>query len=148
MLLQIAIFHSFYGWVVFHCVWWECVCVCVYIYIYTHLLYPPSVSGHLGCFHTLGIINSAVAFCDSLTHTFSFTEKFTTVRVLSHVWLFATPRTIACQVLLSMEFSRQEHWSGLPLPIPSTEARFNMFDNKWIMILVGWVLWRTDPACS
>ena len=58
-----------------------CVCVCVCIY----LLYPPSVSGHLGCFHTLGIINSAVAFCDSLTHTFSFTEKFTTVRVLSHV---------------------------------------------------------------
>ena len=29
---------------------------------------------------------------------------------------FATPWTIACLALLSMEFSRQEHWSGIPLP--------------------------------
>ena len=28
--------------------------------------------------------------------------------VLSHIWLFATPWTVACQVPLSMEFSRQE----------------------------------------
>ena len=32
--------------------------------------------------------------------------------------LFATPRTVACQVPLSMGFSRQEHWSGLPFPSP------------------------------
>ena len=32
----------------------------------------------------------------------------------SHVWLFATPRTVARQAPLSMEFSRQEYWSGLP----------------------------------
>ena len=31
---------------------------------------------------------------------------------------FATPWTVACQVPLSMEFSRQEHWSGLPFPPP------------------------------
>ena len=30
--------------------------------------------------------------------------------------LFATPRTVACQDSLSMEFSRQEYWSGLPFP--------------------------------
>ena len=29
---------------------------------------------------------------------------------------FATPWTIACQAPLSMEFSRQEYWSGLPFP--------------------------------
>ena len=29
---------------------------------------------------------------------------------------FVTSRTVACQVSLSMEFSRKEHWSGLPLP--------------------------------
>ena len=29
-----------------------------------------------------------------------------------------TPRTIARQAPLSMEFSRQEYWSGLPLPPP------------------------------
>ena len=28
----------------------------------------------------------------------------------------ATPWTVACQIPLSMGFSRQEHWSGLPLP--------------------------------
>ena len=37
---------------------------------------------------------------------------------LSHVQIFATPWTIAHQAPLSMEFSRQEHWSGLPLPSP------------------------------
>ena len=32
--------------------------------------------------------------------------------------LFATPWTVACQAHLSMEFSRQEYWSGLPFPSP------------------------------
>ena len=31
---------------------------------------------------------------------------------------FMTPRTVACQAFLSMEFSRQEYWSGLPCPYP------------------------------
>ena len=36
----------------------------------------------------------------------------------SHVQLFATPWTVACQALLSMGFSRQEYWRGLPFPSP------------------------------
>ena len=36
------------------------------------------------------------------------------VKSLSHVRLFSTPWTAAYQALLSMGFSRQEHWSGLP----------------------------------
>ena len=36
----------------------------------------------------------------------------------SHVRLFATPWTAACQTPLSMGFSRQEHWGGLPCPPP------------------------------
>ena len=36
----------------------------------------------------------------------------------SHVQLLVTPWTVACQVPLSMEFSRQEYWSGLPCPPP------------------------------
>ena len=32
--------------------------------------------------------------------------------------LFATPWTVACQVPMSMEFSRQEYWSGFPVPSP------------------------------
>ena len=45
MLLQMALFHSLYGWVIFHC-------------IYVHLLYPFLFNGHLGCFHVLTIVNS------------------------------------------------------------------------------------------
>ena len=35
---------------------------------------------------------------------------------LSHVQLFATLWTVACQAPLSMGCSRQEYWSGLPCP--------------------------------
>ena len=37
---------------------------------------------------------------------------------LSRVQLFATPWTVTLQVPLSMGFSRQEYWSGLPFPSP------------------------------
>ena len=37
---------------------------------------------------------------------------------LSHVRLFVTPWTIAYRAPRSMEFSRQEYWSGLPFPSP------------------------------
>ena len=40
------------------------------------------------------------------------------VKLLSRVRLFATPRTVAHQASLSMEFSRQEYWNGLPFPSP------------------------------
>ena len=36
------------------------------------------------------------------------------VCVLGHVPLFGTPWIVACKALQSMEFSRQEYWSGLP----------------------------------
>ena len=39
------------------------------------------------------------------------------VKSLSCVQLFATPWTVAYQASLSMGFSRQQYWSGLPLPI-------------------------------
>ena len=40
------------------------------------------------------------------------------VKSLSHVSLFATPWTVAHHAALSMGFSRQEYWSGLPFPSP------------------------------
>ena len=51
------------------------------------------------------------------------------VKSLSHVWLFAIPWTVVNQASLSMGFSRQENWSGLPfsfsgdLPDPGIEPR-------------------------
>ena len=41
--------------------------------------------------------------------------------MLSHfsdVQLFATLWTVTCQALLSIVFSRQEYWTGLPCPLP------------------------------
>ena len=40
------------------------------------------------------------------------------LKLLSHVRLFATPWTIAYQAPPSMGFSGQEYWSGLPFPSP------------------------------
>jgi len=40
------------------------------------------------------------------------------VKSLSRVWLFETPWTAVYQAPLSMGFSRQEYWSGVPLPSP------------------------------
>ena len=40
------------------------------------------------------------------------------VKSLSCIQLFATPWTVACQAPLSVGFSRQEYWSGLPFPSP------------------------------
>ena len=40
------------------------------------------------------------------------------VNSLSRVWVFVTPWTVAYQAPLSVEFSRQESWSGLPFPSP------------------------------
>ena len=39
-------------------------------------------------------------------------------KLLSRVRLFANPQTVARQAPLSMGFSRQEYWSGLPCPPP------------------------------
>ena len=51
------------------------------------------------------------------------------MKSLSHGQLFATPWAVAHHAPLSMEFSRQEYWSGLPspsqgdLPNPGIEPR-------------------------
>ena len=45
------------------------------------------------------------------------------VKSLSCVWLLATPWTSAHQAPPSMGFSRQEYWSGVPLPSPVPEHR-------------------------
>ena len=38
--------------------------------------------------------------------------------MLSHARLFVTPRTVAHQAPLSMEFYKQEYWSRVPFPTP------------------------------
>ena len=62
-------------------------------------------------------------FCQKQQHKIcQFKKRVNDVRVcvcmLSCVWLFANPWTVALQAPLSMEFPRQEYWSSLPFPSP------------------------------
>ena len=66
----------------------------------------------------------------------------------SHVWLFKTSWTVAYPAPLSMGFSRQEYWSGLPCPAsgdlpdpgiepssltsPALEGRFFTTSSSWV----------------
>ena len=54
----------------------------------------------------------------SFSNAWRWKEK---VKSLSHVWLLATPWTVAYQAPPSMGFSRQEYWSGMPLPSPPNQ---------------------------
>ena len=53
------------------------------------------------------------------------------VKSLSRVWLLATPWTAAYQAPPSMGFSRQEYWSGLPLPSPIWNPRKDKSNLQW-----------------
>ena len=81
----------------------------------------PSVVFHL---HPLpfGITFEANPRCHVMSSTnisvSVFYNRKVKVKSLSRVRLFATPWTVAHQTPLSMGFSRQESWSGLPFPSP------------------------------
>ena len=59
-------------------------------------------------------------FMIPLSHlwVFGVNDILNIVCVPSHIWFFATPWTIACYASLSIEFSRQEYWFGLPFLTP------------------------------
>ena len=55
--------------------------------------------------------------------------------LLSHVWLFATPWTIASQTPLTMGFPRQEYWSGLPFSSSSSCRKGDPFQaQEWALV--------------
>ena len=69
------------------------------------------------------------------------------VKSLSHVQLLATPWTAAHQAPPSMEFSRQEYWSGVPLPL------LHLMKHKLESRLPGEIIitsdmQRTPPLCQ
>ena len=66
-------------------------------------------------------------YTNQIQNKFEFTLVYSSVflfvvvaiiQLLSRVPLFETPCTVAHQVPLPMEFSRQEYWGGLPFPTP------------------------------
>ena len=70
------------------------------------------------------IINS---LAKSINRTLPMFSVCVCVCVLSHVRLLATPWTAAYEAPLSMGFSRQEYWSGVPLPSPNIHFRLTKF---------------------
>ena len=77
--------------------------------------------------------------------SFSNAEKWKVkVKSLSRVWPSATPWTAAHQAPPSMGFSRQEYWSGVPLPSPR---------NTWSNSLIWpwsteWIRQRLTEFCQ
>ena len=57
------------------------------------------------------------------------------VKSLSHVWLSATLWTAAYQAPPSMGFSRQEYWSGVPLPSPVWSREGPYWRDLWAWLL-------------
>ena len=116
----------------------------IYMYICTSFFIYSSVDGHLGCFNVFlrllsrftcvwlcatpidgspsgsaipGILQARIL--EWVAISFSNTWKWKVkVKSFSCVRLLATPWTAAYQAFLSMGFSRQEYWSGVPLPSP------------------------------
>ena len=97
-------------------------------------MYPPHVCLHVGIFIYVFILfvvfcflKSSLLYISIYIHTDRCKIYVCVLSHFSHVRLFVTLWTVACQAPLSMEFSRQEYWSGLPcaspgdLPNPGTE---------------------------
>ena len=87
---------------------------------------PPTISSSVIPFSCLQSFPASV-FSNELTphirwpKSWSFSispsNEYMCPQLLSRVRLFVTSCTIACQAPLSMGFSRQEYWSGLPCPL-------------------------------
>ena len=79
---------------------------------------------------------------------YSCYKDYVHAQLLSRVWLFVTPWTVARQTPVSTGFSRQEYWSGLPFPTPG------IFKSQGIepaslcvscigrQILYHWTIWE------
>ena len=86
---------------------------------------PHSIPSQCKDHHTCSVLP-----CTRLACLVSCTCHFSVGEVLlllllsrfSRVWLCATPQMAAHQASLSLGFSRQEHWSGLPFPPPMHES--------------------------
>ena len=67
------------------------------------------------------------------------------VKSLSPGWLFATPWTAAYQAPPSMGFSRQEYWSGVPLPSLIDSIRLDFIKGAVQFPLKNFLINRTVP---
>ena len=70
--------------------------------------------------------------CISFSNAWKWKVK---VKSLSHVQLFSTPWTAAYQAPPPMGFSRQEYWSGVPLPSPETDLLISKSSLAWMFMI-------------
>ena len=68
------------------------------------------------------------------------------VKSLSPIWLLVTPWTAAHQTLLSMGFSRQEYWSGVPFPSSIPIVQVTKLISRIIKVLIMWRSWSCNPC--
>ena len=121
----------------------------IYIYIYTHThthlekaedakslqscrtLCDPIDNSPPG-FHVPGILQARTLewVAISFSNAWKWKEK---VKSHSRVRLWATPCTAAHQAPPSIGFSRQEYWSGVPLPYPKAEEPEIILPTCWII---------------
>ena len=70
------------------------------------------------CINTYACVYNPSLVSNSALLTSSLLLLLLLLNHFSHVWLFVTQWTVAHQAPLSMGFSRQEYWSGLPCRPP------------------------------
>ena len=118
ILLQkyLQIYVYMYVCVYIYCIYSTCTIYIVYILVYIH------------------------------THTYTHMYKYTFFQcVLSRVQFFVTLWTIAHQAPLSLGFSRQRYWSGLPFPTP------DIYTSVYLLISLLYqlrVLRNNDPSSN
>ena len=96
------------------CVRWVWVCACVWVCVSVRVcesvrVCVSEVSVRVSVNVSVRVCESACVWVNVCMHACSVTKSHLT---------FTGPRTIAHQAPLSMDFSRQRHWSGLPFPAP------------------------------
>ena len=82
-----------------------------------------TIALHCNCYNKMQIIHVCTTCIQQYkqTNVIKYWQSLAAAaaaKSLSCVWLLATPWTAAYQAPLSMVFSRQQYWSGLPFPSP------------------------------
>ena len=68
------------------------------------------------------------------------------VKLLSRARLLATPWTATYQAPLSMGFSRQEYWSGVPLPSPPEGPTGVLFQEQPTFGIIEWLFLHSQEG--
>ena len=89
-----------------------------------------------------------------LTEAFLSWHVMSCVCMISHIWLFTTPWTVAHQAPLSVEFSREEYWSKLPFPsagdLPDPGIEPTSLESPVFLFshYARWWVWDTERISS